>query len=669
MAMGRLFLAFGVSLCLATGAVAQVPASGEGSRLGLDIQEIQAEDALISLSLPRRLTAPLRRIRGTSPALLLASLSLAGAGFIALAWLHIYQQQRRWRRVELVRQEVKAFREREAVKHVLDILDYEEYRTFYVNHPADGRRLSFEANDYRLCRALRPHDEMVRMRKGLREIQRIAQNQPIKPAVLALVQYYENEEFVIELVLRDWFDSFLGGLEYFEIMIESGLVTAEEIKPFIIYWVRLIGDRRYRRIGGSSFYDQLSHYIYWAGYGRVQTLFERYGFKVLPPPYKPNDFSEPKPNQPKFGIQASAGREPDTQKLSDKYDTYRALWLAKAAHLVYEDRVYIDDIARLWLSQDSPLAQQPVTMPVQKYAVEALKAWQQEGKQNSRADLRDNFVYLDIRKTNTQAFLFRKDNNIVLSFRGTQQFDDWKTNLKIRLRAFTVGADQESVRPVGRLHRGFLEAWQSVEKQVMYWVDEWNAPTQAAVEAGTTDIQLWVTGHSLGGALAAVATVALEARGYSVNGLYTFGQPRVADWQLVNYMNGRMGDRIFRYVNNNDIVPMIPPQIIPWVPTRVYGHMGQFRYFNDSGSLRRQSLLFQRFPDRLFGMIRAILSSGTPDAVDDHKMEFYVANLQKALDREAEEAQLEIEQGLIAGDFVEGMKERMRARRSSPADG
>lgn len=663
MAMRRLFLAFGVSLCLATGAVAQGPASGEGSRLGLNIQEIQAEDVLVSQGLPRRLMAHLRRRRGISPALLLASLGLAGAAFIALTWLHIYQQQRRWRRVELVRQEVKSFREREAVKHVLDILDYEEYRTFYVDHPADGRRLSFEANDYRLCRALRPHDEMVRMRKGLSEIQRLAQNQPIKPAALALVQYYENEEFVIELLLRDWFDSFLGGLEYFEIMIESGLVKAEEIKPFVIYWIRLIGDRRYRRAGGSSFYDQLAHYIYWAGYGRVQTLFERYGFKVLPPPYKPSDFSESKPNQPRPGIQAAAGREPATQQSSDQYDTYRALWLAKAAHLVYEDRVYIDDIARLWLSQDNSSAQPQATMPVQKYAVEVLKAWQQEGKSNSRADLRENFVYLDIRKTNTQAFLFRKGNNIVLSFRGTQQFDDWKTNLKIRLRGFTVGADQESVRPLGRLHRGFLEAWQSVEKQVMYWVDEWNAPTQAAVKAQATDIELWVTGHSLGGALAAVATVALEARGYSVSGLYTFGQPRVADWRLVNYMNGRRGDRIFRYVNNNDIVPLIPPQIVPWVPTRVYGHMGQFRYFNDSGSLRRQSLLFQRFPDRLFGLVRAVLTTGSPDAIDDHKMEFYVTNLQKALDREDEEAKLANEQGLIAGEWVESMKGRMRARR------
>ncbi|MGB3311816.1 MAG: lipase family protein [Nodosilinea sp.] len=580
--------------------------------------------------------APVRILAGISPALLLASLSLAGGAFIALIWLHVQQQQRRWQRVELARQEVKAFRERTAVKNVLDILDYEEYRTFYINHPKDGHLIDFEATDHRLRRALRSHDQMVKMRSGLDEIKRLAsQSNAIAPKTLELLQQYDNEEFVIETTLRDWFDSFLGGLEYFEIMIESGLVRAEEIKPFIIYWINLIGDRRYRRKGGSGFYDKLLHYITWAGYGRVQTLFERYGFKILSPPYSTHDFSS---------IETAE---------DGKYDTYRALCLAKAAHLVYEDREYVTDISRLWLSDNIDNRWKQLTP--RKYVVEVLKAWLREGEKTSSRDIRDNFIYLDMRLTDTQAFLFRKGDNLILGFKGTQQLADWKTNLKIRLKEFTVLADQEAMPPTGRVHRGFLDAWQSVEKQVIYYLKKWVTP----------DAKLWVTGHSLGGALAAVATISLEAQGFEVAGLYTFGQPRVADWKLVNYMNGKMGDRIIRYANNNDIVPLIPPQIIPWVPTRVYGHMGQFRYFNDSGSLRRQSFLFQRFPDRLLGIVRAILTSGTPDAVDDHKMEFYVANLQKALDREEEEALLEIEQGLISGDFVEGMKERMRARHNS----
>ena len=214
MAIRRFFLVFGVSLSLSTSAIARVPTAAATLT---DEVKLQTPAVLVAQSLPRRLLrAPLRIVTSISPALLLASLSLAGGAFIALAWLHIYQQQRRWQRVELARQEVKAFRERESVRNVLDILDYEEYRTFYINHPKDGRLISFEATDCRLRRALRSHDQMVKMRNGLDEIKRlISQNNAITPKTLELVPRYDSEEFVIEITLRDWFQSFLGGLEHF----------------------------------------------------------------------------------------------------------------------------------------------------------------------------------------------------------------------------------------------------------------------------------------------------------------------------------------------------------------------------------------------------------------------------------------------------------------------
>lgn len=551
---------------------------------------------------------------------------------MALTWLYLYQRQRHWKRVELARQEVKIFQERQSIKNVLNILDYEEFRTFYITHPRDGRLVSFEANDYRLRRALRSHDQMVKTRRGLDEIKRLAaETETIDPKTLDIVQKYDDEEFFIELTLRDWFDSFLGGLDYFNILIESGLVTPEELKPFIIYWINLIGDRRYRRKGGSGFYDQLFHYIHWAGYGGVKKLFERYGFKIIPPPYSTHDFTE-------------MARE-------SKYDTHRALCLAKAAYLVYEDREYVNDIIRLWQSENIDNLWKK--MSDREYVVDVIKHWLREGEEKSERDIRQNFVYLNMLITDTQAFLFRDGNNVILVFRGSQQLADWKTNLKIRLKEFTILADQEAVPPKGRVHRGFCDAWQSVEKMVVYYLKKW----------WNDDTKLWITGHSLGGALAAMATISLEAQGFKVSGLYTFGQPRIADWQMVNYMNSRMLDRMVRYVNNNDVVPLIPPQIIPWVPTRIYGHMGKFRYFTFLGDLRRRSWLGQRFPDRLLGFITALWKSG-PDAIDDHKMEFYLANLEKALAKEEQEERLEIERQALSGEFIEDMKYRLRGRKA-----
>ena len=621
MHLRRVLSTVGVSLCLATlPAWGHAPESAEP--VPVEAMPTQTVDVV-----PEPTAIPSRNIP-----LWLVGGGLAAGAFVALTWLHLYQQQRHWKRVELARQEAKNFRERQAVKNVLDILDYEEYRTFYITHPRDGRLVTFEANDARLRRALRSHDQMVKTRRGLDEIKRLAaETDTVDPKTLDIVQKYDDNEFFIEITLRDWFDSFLGGLEYFNMLIESGLVTPEELKPFIIYWIQLIGDRRYRRKGGSGFYDQLFHYIHWGGYGGVKELFERYGFKIIPPPYSTHDFTE---------------IEQET-----KYDTFRALCLAKAAYLVYEDREYVNDIIRLWKSEDIDNLWKK--MSDREYVVDVIKHWLREGEEKSERDIRQHFMYLNMLITDTQAFLFRDGNNVILVFRGSQQLADWKTNLKIRLKEFTILADQEAVPPKGRVHRGFCDAWQSVEKMVVYYLKKWWTP----------DTKLWITGHSLGGALAAMATISLECQGFRVSGLYTFGQPRIADWQMVNYMNGKMRDRMVRYANNNDVVPLIPPQIIPWVPTRVYGHMGNFRYFTFMGYLRRQSWFGQRFPDRLFGFIAAIWKSG-PDAIDDHKMEFYLANLEKALAKEEEEERLEIERKALAGEFVEDIRQRLRGRKA-----
>ena len=535
---------------------------------------------------------------------------LIGAASVAFTWLYLQERQRRWQRVDLARQQAMAFRERKAVRNVLQILDYEEYRIFQTAYPKTGELISFEAHDGRLKRALRSHDQMTKTRQGLDEILQLAQTHPVDAKTQAVFEAYEKEEFFIEVTLRDWFDEFLEGLESFDALIESGLVSTAELKPFIIYWIQIIGDRSFRRKGGSGFYDQLFHYIYWSGYSGVQSLFERYGFKILPPPYSTHDFK-------------AIDQE-------ERFDTLRAICLAKAAYLVYEDREYVNDIVRLWLSADPD--DRWKRMSPREYVVDLIKHWRKEQDENNEFDIRENFKYLDMALTDTQAFLFRQGDDVVLVFRGSQQLNDWKTNFKIRLQAFTILADQKATPPKGRVHRGFSEAWQSVEKIVVYYLKKWWTP----------QTKLWITGHSLGGALAAVATISLESQGFKVSGLYTFGQPRVADWTLVRYMNNIMGDRIFRYANNNDIVPLIPPQFIPWMPLRLYGHMGKFRYFSFRGALKRHSFMGQRLPDRLLGYLSAIGKPGI-DAIDDHKMEFYLANLQTALKQEEELLRIETE--------------------------
>jgi hypothetical protein len=76
--------------------------------------------------------------------------------------------------------------------------------------------------------------------------------------------------------------------------------------------------------------------------------------------------------------------------------------------------------------------------------------------------------------------------------------------------------------------------------------------------------KIYVTGHSLGGALAALYTGMLYYNGETeiapkVAAVYTFGQPRVGDAQFAKYMEEKLPNpRYFRVVYCNDLVPRIP---------------------------------------------------------------------------------------------------------------
>jgi hypothetical protein len=592
-----------------------------------------AASAVTNLQVPAQPQAVLAQSPQLTPELLaksqlgaqwLAAFALLMGSIAAVAGIDRYLKQKQWERRELARSVVEEFGRKRAIKNVADILDFEEYRLFTVRLP-DERLVRFEATDERLKRALRSHDQMEKTRQGLNLLTYMSQHSGnnVDENWLRAIQKYRDEEFEIELILRSWFDDFLGALEACENAIEAGIVAAEDLKPFILYWVQVIGDRRKRRKGGSAFYDQLFHYIHWSGYAGVKSLFERYGYKLLSPPYTSEDFSQIEKED------------------SPVIHAFRALCMAKAAHLVYEDQTYVEDIVRLWLSSESDIAwmaQKPV-----EYTKDVIMHWLQEKGPKKNLDLVPCYQYFLDRTTDTQAFMIKKNQHIVLVFRGSQQAADWGTNFKFRMKQFAIlETKQEEAIPTGEVHRGFQGAWESIQPWVISKLKAWWEP----------DTQFWVTGHSLGGALAALAATSLEYQGFPVQGLYTFGQPRVGDWAFTRQVNARMGDRMFRYVNNNDIVPLIPPQFNPLNPGRLYGHMGQFRYFDFRGKLHEKSYLGQRWLDRLLGFIVSIRQPGA-DVVADHMMEYYVRYLQHELDRQKDLLKAKAERELREEDIKE----------------
>lgn len=128
----------------------------------------------------------------------------------------------------------------------------------------------------------------------------------------------------------------------------------------------------------------------------------------------------------------------------------------------------------------------------------------------------------------------------IVSFRGTQQTRDWMTNLNFAKEPVDKRIEGKA-RQVGHVHSGFNQAFRSVEGQLRNHL------------CGLRNVPLYITGHSLGGALAVLATWYLHSD--SLAACYTFGSPRVGDHGLMNHFR----TPIYRIVNGADPVPLVPP--------------------------------------------------------------------------------------------------------------
>jgi triacylglycerol lipase len=200
----------------------------------------------------------------------------------------------------------------------------------------------------------------------------------------------------------------------------------------------------------------------------------------------------------------------------------------------------------------------------------------------------------------TQAYIIGDNETWILAFRGTEpnKIKDWITDLDAK----HVGG------PGGKVHEGFLVALSYV------WSDIWNTLKD---ERGFRS--LWVTGHSLGGALATLAVAKLrQERGHPVNGLYTFGQPRVGDEEFSSHFNQDFGPYTYRFINNNDVVPRVPTRLMNYRDT------GIVKYFNEYGKINDKITWDQILLRRIGERIEDILAL---DDIKDHSMINYLNNL------------------------------------------
>lgn len=146
------------------------------------------------------------------------------------------------------------------------------------------------------------------------------------------------------------------------------------------------------------------------------------------------------------------------------------------------------------------------------------------------------------------AYVLSNDDIVVVAFRGTDDWDDFKKD------AWFLSKDWHQ----GHIHAGFLAALQDLEEDLV-----------ATVKThGATSKRLWITGHSLGGAMAvAFGYDCLASLGLPPSGVVTFGQPRCFDRKLGDPVaKCNLHRKYVRFVHEHDIIPWLPPPIMPYLP-------------------------------------------------------------------------------------------------------
>jgi len=233
-------------------------------------------------------------------------------------------------------------------------------------------------------------------------------------------------------------------------------------------------------------------------------------FKNLSPPYMDYEYFQ---NHEFFPFQYKAS----------VFSLVNAWWLSEASTLVYADEAFVK----------------------QRFSEAGLK--------------RVKFF----NHSGTQCFIAANNRFAIVAFRGSEiwkrneRFDpnqiiaDFKTNIDIRLSDWIRG---------GKVHSGFKAALDDVWEMML--------PEIKNLEA--QGIKIWVTGHSLGAALATLAADRLQ----DVQGLYTFGSPRVGDEEF----QSRFQLKAFRVVNGNDIVTSMPAK-------NPYHHVGKLTFIDPKGGI------------------------------------------------------------------------------------
>lgn len=199
-------------------------------------------------------------------------------------------------------------------------------------------------------------------------------------------------------------------------------------------------------------------------------------------------------------------------------------------------------------------------------------------------------------KSSSQAIIVEHPNYIVVAFRGSDEPGDWLKNIDLK----------KTKKIFGNWHAGFWGAVDVIFDQIKAKLNQMNQ-----------NKPLYITGHSLGGAMAQVFAGRCLYDFQRIQGIYTFGQPRVVDKATKKIFNQYLKESYFRYQNNNDGVCRVPGLF------NDFKHVGTHIYITHKKRIISRPKGWIQFTDAILGFFESVVNLKI-DPMQDHDIKKYI---------------------------------------------
>lgn len=183
--------------------------------------------------------------------------------------------------------------------------------------------------------------------------------------------------------------------------------------------------------------------------------------------------------------------------------------------------------------------------------------------------LSDDAMFVD-----STAYLVQSDDGrvVILCYRGTSplNFIDWLLDADLDPERISMMLDPDgAANPAYWVHGGFYRNMRATRSKVVKALERAVRGESVLDDGGPMPHPLkalYVTGHSLGGAMAALMAMVLQVEpAYEdirakLRAVYTFGQPMVGSPAVAEFCRSADFPPLIRYVYRRDVVPHVPPR-------------------------------------------------------------------------------------------------------------